>query len=234
MSIYTDLTDPNAVERALAEFDALGRDEFLSRYRFGEALGYMVVANGSRYDSKAVFGVAMRNQHGILPRSTEFSGGKRGAAKRLEELDFTVEGPAPRGRRCPRCRSARAERIVYGMPAFDHDPVDGPVFYAGCSVPLPTPRWNCNSCGHQWGGDVLDVRYTVHVRFDEGEYVAFVTGGLPDNYTVGTSADNIQLLVAHVREALEAALGDEEEEYQVDYVVSEATLLGAIRREPPQ
>ena len=53
----SDLTR-NSVLQALAEFDGLGRDAFLDRYKFGKARGYFVVLNGHRYISKAIAGVA--------------------------------------------------------------------------------------------------------------------------------------------------------------------------------
>ena len=58
----TDLT-PEAVRRAIAEFDSLGRDSFLNTYGFGKARGYFLVHNGQAYDSKAIAGVA----HQYLP-----------------------------------------------------------------------------------------------------------------------------------------------------------------------
>ena len=58
---YRDVTR-EAVLSALAEFDKLGRAEFLSRYGYGEAVGYYVVHEGRRFDSKAIVGAA----HGFL------------------------------------------------------------------------------------------------------------------------------------------------------------------------
>ena len=46
------------VERAMAEFDRLGREAFLARYGYGEARGYFLVHDGLRYDSKDTVGVA--------------------------------------------------------------------------------------------------------------------------------------------------------------------------------
>ena len=53
-----DLTDPEAVEQAMAEFDERGREPFLDAYGFAPARDYFVVADGRRYDSKAIVGVA--------------------------------------------------------------------------------------------------------------------------------------------------------------------------------
>ena len=66
-----------AVLAAIAEYDQLGREEFLHRYGFDRARRYVLVNDGKRYDSKAIVGVA----HGFLPGKTalpasEFSGGK--------------------------------------------------------------------------------------------------------------------------------------------------------------
>jgi 5-methylcytosine-specific restriction protein A len=40
-----DLT-PESVHQAIAEFDRLGRDSFLSTYGFGKARGYLLIHNG--------------------------------------------------------------------------------------------------------------------------------------------------------------------------------------------
>ncbi len=47
-----------AIDKALAEFDGLGRDAFLARYSFGRATDYALVMNGRKYDPKAIAGVA--------------------------------------------------------------------------------------------------------------------------------------------------------------------------------
>ena len=57
----TELTSRAAVLAALHEFDERGRELFLSRYGFNHARSYFLEYEGSRYDSKAIAGVA----HGI-------------------------------------------------------------------------------------------------------------------------------------------------------------------------
>jgi len=42
-----DLT-PESVHRAIAEFDQLGRDAFLSTYGFGKARGYLLIHQRAR------------------------------------------------------------------------------------------------------------------------------------------------------------------------------------------
>ena len=84
---------PEAVRQAIAEFDRLGRDSFLSIYGFGKARAYFLVHNGQAYDSKAIAGVA----HQYLPAhapltSDSFSGGEKAAAGRLRELGFDIRG----------------------------------------------------------------------------------------------------------------------------------------------
>jgi hypothetical protein len=92
MVSFSDLTDPEAVNAALAEFDAIGRFGFLEKHGFGPAREYFVVTEFGRYDSKAIFAVAYEYQHGEAVSADEFTGGKAGAAKRLLELGFTIEG----------------------------------------------------------------------------------------------------------------------------------------------
>src|ERR1700722_12756813 len=77
-----DITDPEAVNRAIAEFDELGREAFLSKYGFGHARAYHVEHNGELYDSKALIGVAHQYEfpdQGPLAASP-FKGGQAATA----------------------------------------------------------------------------------------------------------------------------------------------------------
>lgn len=89
----SQLDDPDSVLEAIAEFDKLGRDEFLSRYGFAPARGYFVILDGKRYDSKAIAGVAHLYQHGVQLEASNFTGGDKTVAARLEDLGFEVERP---------------------------------------------------------------------------------------------------------------------------------------------
>lgn len=89
-----DLTDPDAVLKAIAEFDERGRDAFLDEYGFSPARDYFIVVDGKRYDSKAITGVAHLHQHGVLMTAGMFSGGDSTVATRLEKLGFEVTRPA--------------------------------------------------------------------------------------------------------------------------------------------
>lgn len=80
-----------AVLKAIAEYDELGRAEFLTKYGFGEARSYVLVHDGRRYDSKAIAGVAHQWTQDRPLRPDEFSGGHNAAVKWLTELDFLVE-----------------------------------------------------------------------------------------------------------------------------------------------
>ena len=87
----TDLTK-DAILRAMGEFDALGREEFLSSYGFKHARSYFLEHDGRRYDSKAIAGVAhkfIRPEDGLLIASS-FSGGEATVASKLRELGFVV------------------------------------------------------------------------------------------------------------------------------------------------
>ena len=92
MVTYSDLTDRDAVERAIAEFDQLGRDAFLHKYGFGEARDFFLVTEEGRYDTKPIFAAAYEYQHGVPVSSKDIHGGPRAAAGRLAELGYTVEG----------------------------------------------------------------------------------------------------------------------------------------------
>lgn len=89
-----DTLTVEAVQRAVAEYDQVGRDEFLKTYGFKPAKGYVLLVDGRAYDSKAIVGVA----HKYLPSGrplhpSEFSGGVEDAAGKLRALGFNVEGP---------------------------------------------------------------------------------------------------------------------------------------------
>jgi MoxR-like ATPase len=86
------LTSPEAVLAAIAEFDEVGRDQFLAKYGFQPARDIVVLHEGRRYDSKPILAAAHGHQHpevGPLGPS-EFSGGRATIAK-LEQLGFGVE-----------------------------------------------------------------------------------------------------------------------------------------------
>jgi MoxR-like ATPase len=87
-----DLTDPDAVLRAIREFDELGRDAFLEKYGFASSRQYVLVLNGREYDSKPIVAAAHGFQHPQLGplRYTEFSGGEPTTSK-LRSLGFDVE-----------------------------------------------------------------------------------------------------------------------------------------------
>lgn len=89
-----ELTDPAAVQAALEEFLRLGQGEFLQRYGYGRASGYLVrdPRSGQWADSKAIAGVAVGYQFpeaGPLAASA-FSGGTATVVRRLASLGFEV------------------------------------------------------------------------------------------------------------------------------------------------
>lgn len=50
--------------------------------------------------------------------------------------------------KCPECKSSKALKIVYGMPAA---PKPGERFhYAGCDPVIGGPTWHCEACSHEW------------------------------------------------------------------------------------
>src|SRR5712691_9398607 len=87
-----DLTESAAVLSAIEEADALGRQGFLDKYRYGPSREYFLQQNGNLYDSKAIVGAAYGYQHpaeGPL-KPSDFSGGDSTVRPKLEELGFSV------------------------------------------------------------------------------------------------------------------------------------------------
>ncbi|MEU2617534.1 HNH endonuclease [Streptomyces sp. NPDC007157] len=80
----------DAVLKAIAEYDELGRARFLAKYRFSEARSYLLLHEGREYDSKAIAGVAHRWDQGRALLPEEFSGGKEHAAAWLKRAGFEV------------------------------------------------------------------------------------------------------------------------------------------------
>jgi 5-methylcytosine-specific restriction protein A len=89
-----DLTRRDAVERAIAEYDELGRQAFLDKYGFGEAQNYFLTVSGREYDSKAIVGAAHGFEHPTLGplAAADFSGGEETVARKLRSLGFEVIG----------------------------------------------------------------------------------------------------------------------------------------------
>ncbi len=84
------VTDPQAVLKAIEEFDHLGRDTFLDLYGFGRSRKYFLVQGDNEYDSKAILGVAHKYQFGSQLHSADFSGGEQGAVADLRILGFEI------------------------------------------------------------------------------------------------------------------------------------------------
>lgn len=85
-----DVTDRKAVELAVAEYDSIGSRAFLAKYGFRRARGYVLVADGRRYDSKAIIGAAHGYQHGAPLNAEDFSGGLSTVVDQLQRLGFEV------------------------------------------------------------------------------------------------------------------------------------------------
>jgi predicted restriction endonuclease len=101
----------DAVLAAMAEFDDLGRDDFLAKYQFGRARKFVLVRGGIEYDSKAIIGAAHQHATGrALPAST-FSGGEQTVVARRTALGFDVRDNSTQ----PRILGAQIGEIV-GVP----------------------------------------------------------------------------------------------------------------------
>ncbi len=88
-----DIKKPESIDAALAEFQKLGRPDFLKKYGFGQSREYFLVKSGVLFDSKAVVGAAHGYEFPNLGslRPNQFSGGEQTVARKLRELGFNVE-----------------------------------------------------------------------------------------------------------------------------------------------
>lgn len=77
---------------AIEEYDALGQDEFLTRYGFDRSRSCLLIHDGKPYDSKAIVGAAHGVGSGKRPLSAgDFSGGQATVGRLLRRLGFIIE-----------------------------------------------------------------------------------------------------------------------------------------------
>jgi putative restriction endonuclease len=118
-----ELNDRKAVLRAITEFDSLGRDEFLATYHFGKSTRYYLIHGTSRYDAKAIAGVAYSHQ---FPNrkpliNDDFSGGLRAANAALQHAGFFILDAKPEdleGERVCRLRVWKQLQAGYNVNAI--------------------------------------------------------------------------------------------------------------------
>lgn len=87
----TLLTSPNAVEAAIAEWDSLGREEFLKKYGLKHSRQYPLYFNGKTYNSTAIACVAYGKQHGVTLPPSDLYGGAATVVTTLSLLGFDVK-----------------------------------------------------------------------------------------------------------------------------------------------
>lgn len=92
MSLLTKLTSRSAIERAMADFDRLGRAQFLKAHGFGRARDYFIEDSGHYYDSEAIAAVAygIENPTEGPLRSDGLSDGELTVKIVLERLNVRV------------------------------------------------------------------------------------------------------------------------------------------------
>ena len=77
--------------KAIEEFDKIGRDEFLKRYKFGKAKTCWLIHKEQTYDSKAIVGVAYgfadKKSGPLTPRDNPSYGGDP-TLNKLSQLGF--------------------------------------------------------------------------------------------------------------------------------------------------
>jgi len=87
-----DLTERAAVLKAIAEYDRMGRDAFLTKHGFGRSRNYVLRVAERDYDSKAIAGVSFGYQfpdRGPLG-PVDFTGGEKTVQRKLQDLGFDV------------------------------------------------------------------------------------------------------------------------------------------------
>lgn len=95
------IRSPEAILKAIGEFDRIGREAFLKKYGFGKARSYKLLHDGKRYDSKAIIGAAYGYENpSVGPMSSgDFVGGASTVQRWLEDLGFDLDvgesGPTP-------------------------------------------------------------------------------------------------------------------------------------------
>ncbi|GAA1452535.1 HNH endonuclease [Nocardiopsis tropica] len=80
----------DAVLKAIAEYDELGRDVFLDTYGFKPARSYTLLHEGREYDPKAVLEFAHDYAHSAPHPDPKFSSEAATAAMKLQNLGFAV------------------------------------------------------------------------------------------------------------------------------------------------
>ena len=76
---------------------------------------------------------------------------------------------------CPNCGKSWIAKIFWGYPA-DTESMEKSlerkeIILGGCCVTDHDPKWECNSCNHQWGNredDEVDSDNTSSFDFDQG------------------------------------------------------------------
>jgi hypothetical protein len=110
---FWDPVQSHHVRQAVAEYDQLGQDEFLTRHGFGRAYAYLLILGGKGYDSKAILGVAYQLATGRPLGPHDFSGGVQGAAGVLRAMGFEILNI----RDCGQDGQERGVRLPAPLPA---------------------------------------------------------------------------------------------------------------------
>ena len=85
----SDLSDRNAVLKAISEFDEIGETEFLEKFARGKSTRFDLIYEGKRYPPKAILQAAFLHQYDY--RIKGFGGGEP-TNKPLRKLGFQISG----------------------------------------------------------------------------------------------------------------------------------------------
>jgi hypothetical protein len=79
---------PADVSRAIKDYDQLGPERFFTKHGFAPTTTYELVWEGRRYPPKAILGTAYEFATGRRLGSADFEGGKAGAVRVLQRLEY--------------------------------------------------------------------------------------------------------------------------------------------------
>lgn len=112
----------DAVLQAMAEYDELGADGFLTKYGFAPSRLYRVAEDGRQYDSKAIVGVAHGYDTGQFWTASDFSGGQQTVVRTLQDLGFNFAPAAVEDSRAWLVTTKSDYRRLGGSTTYDDDP----------------------------------------------------------------------------------------------------------------
>lgn len=142
MATFSSVTSQHVLD-AIAEHDERGAEAFLATHGFPPSSDAVIVHEGSRYDARAILGVAHRFATGRLATPEEFRSSLDQALAVLRSRGFEVTGPtATRRAKAPRSTRTPAPAAPRKAALVERPDVVCPT----CAMALPATGI-CDDCG---------------------------------------------------------------------------------------